>query len=58
MKLGTNIKAVWLWSALAAALVTASGILYRFNYETNWAYAAIAVVAIGLTLYTLISKKS
>jgi uncharacterized membrane protein YfcA len=58
LKPGTNIKAVWLWSLAAAILVTISGSLYRFNYETTWAYAAIGVVAVGLTLYMLITKKS
>lgn len=58
MKFGTNLKAVWLWSLAAVILVTISGSVYRFNYETNWAYAVIGVVAVGLTLYMLITKKS
>lgn len=58
MKFGRNIKAIWGWSILAAALVTLSGILYRFDYETNWAYIAISVIVVGLTTYSLISKKS
>jgi len=54
----TNIKAVWLWSLAAVILVTISGSVYRFDYETTWAYAAIGVVAVGLTLYMMITKKA
>jgi uncharacterized membrane protein len=57
MKPGLNIKAVWLWSALAAILVTLSGILYEFNYETNWAYFVIGLVCVGLTVYTFFKRK-
>ncbi|HMG89608.1 MAG TPA: hypothetical protein VK589_06100 [Chryseolinea sp.] len=57
-KPGPNIKAVWLWSALASILVTLSGIWYRFDVETTWAYVGIGVAAVGLTMYSLISKKS
>lgn len=57
MKTGPNILAVWLWSALAAIIVTLSGIWFEFNYETNWAYFGIGLVCVGLTVYTIIKKK-
>jgi hypothetical protein len=58
MKPGTNIQAVWLWSLAAAILVTVSGAMFGFNYETNLAYTGIGIVSVGLTVYWLISKKS
>ena len=57
MKLGTNTKMVYGFALIGATIVTISGIFYGFNYETNWAYAGIAVLVVGVTIYNLISGK-
>ncbi len=52
-----NTKAVYLFALAAGLLVTASGFIAGFNYETTWAYIAITLLVVGITIYNLITNK-